>query len=230
MVDPNTTWADADLRDLIADYPLAWDVTRGAEPGASLLPLLLDLDPAGRPVSLTGHFPRSNPQPRQLQENPEALFLFLGPQGYLFAQGLKDKDWAPTWAFASVRIEATVTFDPALTDAAITRWWPTWSRAGRSPGPRPTWDRATSACVSRSWGSGRKSEPWRPGSSSARTNGRRCSGSWSRVLAGAACHGGCGGSGDGRVASGPGAWQRPAEKCRELRKAVYLFLASLRSR
>jgi len=121
MVDPNATWADADLRDLIADYPLAWIVTRGAEPGASLLPLLLDLDPAGRPVSLTGHFPRSNPQFRQLQENPEALFLFLGPQGYLSPQGLKDKDWAPTWAFASVRIEATVTFDPALTDAAITR-------------------------------------------------------------------------------------------------------------
>jgi predicted FMN-binding regulatory protein PaiB len=62
MVNPIATWTDADLQDLIAAYPLAWIVTRGAEPGASLLPLLLDLDPSGRPVSLTGHFPRSNPQ------------------------------------------------------------------------------------------------------------------------------------------------------------------------
>jgi transcriptional regulator len=100
---------------------MAWIVSGGVDFGATVMPMLLDLDGAGRPVSLTGHFPRSNPHFRQLRADPRALFLFQGPHAYLSPALVGRKTWAPTWNFAVVRIVAEVTFDDSITDEAIER-------------------------------------------------------------------------------------------------------------
>jgi transcriptional regulator len=118
---PSTIWSDADVSELIAANPLAWIVSGGGDFAATVMPMLLDLDGAGHPVSLTGHFPRSHPQFRQLRDDPRALFLFQGPHGYLSPGLVSRKTWAPTWNFAVVRIVAEVAFDDRLTDEALER-------------------------------------------------------------------------------------------------------------
>jgi transcriptional regulator len=118
MSAPFDRWTDLDIRDLVAAYPLAWIV---AGPVATPMPMLLDLDSAGRPVSLTGHLPRSGPLFQRLQADPRALFLFQGPQGYISPQWTGTRDWAPTWNFACARIEAEVAFDDGLTASALER-------------------------------------------------------------------------------------------------------------
>jgi transcriptional regulator len=121
---PNTdfeTWSDLDVAELIAAYPLAWIVSGGTDFAATVMPMLLDLDPAGRPVSLTGHFPKSNPHFQRLRDDPRALFLFQGPHGYLSPALVSARTWAPTWNFATVRITAEVAFDDTLTFDAIER-------------------------------------------------------------------------------------------------------------
>src|SRR3546814_3996903 len=67
-----------------------------------------------------------------LAADPRALFRFSGPHGYVSPESLTDRDWAPTWNFAVVRIEADVAFDDALTDRALRRLV-TKMEAGRRP-------------------------------------------------------------------------------------------------
>lgn len=111
---------DGDVAALIAEYPLAWVCTRGGRADeASLLPLIGDYDPAGRLVGLIGHLARSNPLFAALRNDPAALILFQGPQAYVSPEHVGVRDWAPTWNFAQLRIEAAVTFDEGATDAAL---------------------------------------------------------------------------------------------------------------
>ena len=72
-------------------------------------------------MSLTGHFPRFNPHFKQLQDRPRALFVFQGPHAYISPEYVSKKNWAPTWNFAIIRIEAEVIFDDSLTDEALQR-------------------------------------------------------------------------------------------------------------
>lgn len=121
MNGPFDNWTEDDVAALIRDNPLAWIVSATPRFAATPLPLLLERDAAGRPAALIGHFGRSNPQVAALEAAPRALVLFSGPQGYITPNWLQNRDWAPTWNYAVVRIEAEFAFDEALNDEALER-------------------------------------------------------------------------------------------------------------
>lgn len=101
-----------DVIDLIGEYPLAWVCARnGRAAEASLLPLLVETDALGRPVSLVGHMARRNPLVAALTADPHALILFTGPQAYVSPELVSEPRWAPTWNYAQLRIEAELRFD-----------------------------------------------------------------------------------------------------------------------
>ncbi len=103
---------DRDVVDLIAEYPLAWVCARrGRAAEASLLPLLVETDALGRPISLVGHMARRNPLVAALQADPHAMILFTGPQAYVSPELVSERRWAPTWNYAQLRIEAELRFD-----------------------------------------------------------------------------------------------------------------------
>ncbi|HET9160103.1 MAG TPA: FMN-binding negative transcriptional regulator [Caulobacteraceae bacterium] len=109
-----------DVADLIAEYPLAWVTAIGGKAEhAALLPLVARLDDAGEVVRLIGHMMRRNPLFPTLSEDPRALILFTGPQGYVSPSDAGDRRWIPTWNFAQVRMEADITFEPDNTDSAL---------------------------------------------------------------------------------------------------------------
>ncbi|MBY0511882.1 MAG: FMN-binding negative transcriptional regulator [Rhodospirillaceae bacterium] len=112
---------DAALAELIAQHPLAWIVAKSAPESAALMPMLLETDAAGRPVALLGHLPKAHPIVGALTQTPRALFLFLGPNAYISPEWLSNKDWGPTWNFATAQITADIAFDDALTDEALSK-------------------------------------------------------------------------------------------------------------
>lgn len=109
-----------DVRDLVREYPLAWVLARGPTPPC-LLPLLGEYDSEGRLVALVGHFARRNPLFSTLSHNSSALVLFQGPSGYISPDQAGRQDWAPTWNYAQLSIEATIEITPEETDAAVRR-------------------------------------------------------------------------------------------------------------
>lgn len=125
MADLFSKWTLADISDLIADYPMASIISAGATDSANIsvseMPILLDTDAEGQPVSLLGHFPLRNPHYAVLKEHARAVFSFRGPNDYVSPSDAGKSDWAPTWNFATVRIIADVQFDNALTDEALER-------------------------------------------------------------------------------------------------------------
>jgi transcriptional regulator len=108
---PFENFDDRDVRDLIAQYPLAWVVAVGAADG-SLLPLLGEYDAEGRLVALIGHLARRNPLHARLVAAPAATILFTGPQAYISPDHAERRDWGPTWNYAQLVVEAEVTFEP----------------------------------------------------------------------------------------------------------------------
>jgi len=131
------TWTNQDVSDLVAAYPLAMIISKGSDFATTLMPMLLDVDAQGSPVSLTGHFPRASAHFAQLSEQPHALFLFQGPHAYVSPTIIRKKSWAPTWNFAVVRIVANVQFDEGLTDEALDR-----VSAHMEAGEKNPWTRA----------------------------------------------------------------------------------------
>ncbi|CAN7343779.1 FMN-binding negative transcriptional regulator [Phenylobacterium sp. LjRoot225] len=115
---PFETYLPEDVAQLIAEFPLAWVCPRasGAEPPA-LLPLLADVDTAGQVTALVGHMSRRNPLMAALQASPEAVILFTGPQAYVSPARVSEANWAPTWNYAQVRIEARLRFEPEVSGA-----------------------------------------------------------------------------------------------------------------
>ena len=125
---------DADVLRLVDEYPLAWVIGVGS-PGASAtpLPLLPDLNDAGKLVSFTGHFSIHNPQVAELREKAEACVLFMGPQGYVSPSCTSQPQWAPTWNYAVARFEVTVEFRPEETRPALERLVARMERANPQP-------------------------------------------------------------------------------------------------
>lgn len=109
---------DADVRDLIAAYPLAWLVPRG-EPGGALLPLLGEYDEAGRLVALLGHMGRRNPLHTRLKADPAATIFVTGPQAYVSPDHAGRRDWGPTWNYAQLVIGTDVAFVPEESGPAL---------------------------------------------------------------------------------------------------------------
>ena len=113
---------DRDVVELIDRFPLAWLVTGDGEFSATPLPMLVETDQSGRPVTLLGHFGRGNAQVERIGASPRTLFLFSGPNGYISPEYVSTtRDWAPTWNYAVARIAADVRFDEELADEALQR-------------------------------------------------------------------------------------------------------------
>ena len=114
------SFTDADIRDLITAYPLAWvSAVGGSRTEASLLPLLPELDADGRLVSLLGHMARNNALVHAFNRDPRALILVTGPHGYMSPELVTDRGWAPTWNYAQLRIQAEIRFDDHGADSAL---------------------------------------------------------------------------------------------------------------
>jgi transcriptional regulator len=113
-------YRDEDIRDLISEFPLAWVCSRrGGAEFASLLPIIGEYDQAGRLTHLVGHLARANPLHDALRAEGRALFLFTGPQAYVSPGDVGQRNWAPTWIYASARVEAEVAFEPHCTEEAV---------------------------------------------------------------------------------------------------------------
>lgn len=120
MTDLFERFEDADVRDLIAEYPLAWLLgSDGVAAEAAQLPLLGEFGASGKLETLLGHIPRRHALVSALQAKPAALVLFQGPQAYISPDQAGIRNWAPTWNFAQLSIEVDVEFLPAETGAAL---------------------------------------------------------------------------------------------------------------
>ncbi|WP_051600993.1 FMN-binding negative transcriptional regulator [Hyphomonas beringensis] len=113
------TVPNSQIVDFAAVHPLAWIVPVGDPSAATLMPLLLETDAQGMPVSLLGHLPKSTLAASVLTEQPEIVCLFLGPNAYISPDWVSKPDWAPTWNFVSLKISGQLVLDEALTDEAI---------------------------------------------------------------------------------------------------------------
>ncbi len=101
---------DGDVTRLITQHPLAWIDSRDDPSSATPLPLRPERIENGRIASLTGHFARANPQVAQLQVEPRATLLFMGPNGYVSPSWLSDRTQAPTWNYAYANLDARIEF------------------------------------------------------------------------------------------------------------------------
>jgi transcriptional regulator len=119
MTGPCTPRDPADIAQLIADYPLAWLVSRAFH--ASPLPLIAECDDSGTVVALLGHCARRNPLVGDFRADPHGLVLFNGPSGYVPTSLLSKPDWAPTWNYAVLRFTVEVEFVEGETRDAIER-------------------------------------------------------------------------------------------------------------
>lgn len=109
----------AEIRRLIAEYPLAWLISRDFH--ASPLPLIAETDEDGAVVSLFGHCARRNPLVADFRADPRGLVLFTGPEAYVPTALLSKPDWAPTWNYAVLRFRVEIEFVEGETNDAIER-------------------------------------------------------------------------------------------------------------
>ncbi len=101
-----------DLVDLVAGHPLAWLCSASPSAGlqATPLPLLLKHNDQGQLTTIEGHFARANPQVDALRQNPQALVLWMGVQGYVSPSWMADRTQAPSWNYASAQCRVAVEF------------------------------------------------------------------------------------------------------------------------
>ena len=97
-----------DVARLIKEFPLAWVVSAAPEFVATPLPLRPRFDDEGRLLELHGHLSRGNPQLAAFRAQPQALVLFMGPQGYVSPSWMADRTQAPTWNYASAQFVVDV--------------------------------------------------------------------------------------------------------------------------
>lgn len=145
-------WSDGDVVDLVASFPLAWVVSSRPDFAATMLPILLEADDAGRPVSLLGHFAKRNPQVERIRADGRTLFLFTGPHGYISPELVTTtRNWGPTWNYAQARIVADVEFDEGLNDEALEKLVGKMEQGRRDPWTRaelgPRYDRMKRAII-----------------------------------------------------------------------------------
>ncbi|MHB8530564.1 MAG: FMN-binding negative transcriptional regulator [Caulobacteraceae bacterium] len=94
---------------LILENPLAWIVSgEAAGARATPLPLRPRIAADGRIDALVGHFARSNPQVADLEREPRATILFLGPHAYISPSWLADRTQAPTWNYAAAKFSVAL--------------------------------------------------------------------------------------------------------------------------
>lgn len=102
-----------DLIELVRRQPLAWVVSGSAASDnfrSTLLPVLVETHDDGGIARLVGHFARSNDQYKLLMQEPKAVILVLGTNGYISPSWMQDKTQAPTWNYASAQFFVDVEF------------------------------------------------------------------------------------------------------------------------
>jgi transcriptional regulator len=119
MPSPFEQWKNEDVVRLIREHPMAWVVPKNQDAFPVLLPMLVECGADGAPASLLGHVPKHNPLAGTLLKDGAARFLFLGPHAYISPESMSDKDWAPTWNYASAQLDCVVDLDDRLTEEAL---------------------------------------------------------------------------------------------------------------
>lgn len=119
MSGPFETAGPADVASLVEAMPLCWIVPIADPAACMLMPIVVERDGGGEPVSILGHLPRRAPTTATLNADGRALFLVLGPNRYISPEMAGRSDWAPTWNFASARISGHCQFDEELTRPAV---------------------------------------------------------------------------------------------------------------
>lgn len=113
-------FTDVDVQALITEYPLAWvSARRVSAELATLIPLVGEYDAYGSLTHVVGHFARYNPLCAVLLSDPQAVILFSGPQAYISPTHAGLRNWAPTWNYAQLRMEADIVLDPSMTEEAL---------------------------------------------------------------------------------------------------------------
>lgn len=126
------TYKNTDVRMLIEQYPLAW-VCAADECEASQLPLVGVFDSDDRLTELVGHFARKNPLGAVFSQNANARIFFNGPAAYISPALAGQRNWAPTWNYAHVRVQAEIRLDPEFTAEAVDILIAKMERAAQKP-------------------------------------------------------------------------------------------------
>lgn len=89
-------------------------------PFASHLPLKL-IEEGDTATVLLGHCARGNPHAKYLQQRPEALAMFMGPQAYMSPGVYPDLQRVPTWTYLAVhaRVRARLLDGEEAKDALL---------------------------------------------------------------------------------------------------------------
>lgn len=106
---------------LMRAYPFANLISTDDEgcPFVTHLPLHLTQQ-AGQHV-LLGHCAKPNPHGRYLQQRPQALVTFMGPQAYMSPQVYPNLTRVPTWSYLAVHahVQATLVEEPQAKDRLL---------------------------------------------------------------------------------------------------------------
>jgi transcriptional regulator len=106
---------------LMRAHPFATLISTDDEgfPFVTHLPLHLTQQ-AGQHV-LLGHCAKPNPHGRYLQQRPQALVTFMGPQAYMSPQVYPDLTRVPTWSYLAVHahVQATLVEEPQAKDRLL---------------------------------------------------------------------------------------------------------------
>lgn len=120
MIGPFDGFEAHDVRKLITDYPFAWMYLPHRGDALPIeLPMIGEYGDDGTLQAVIGHFGRRNPVHAVARASPHARFLFRGPDAYVSPQHAGTRDWAPTWNYAHLIVDAEVTVDEAMTDRAL---------------------------------------------------------------------------------------------------------------
>jgi transcriptional regulator len=112
---------EADALALMQAYPFASLVSTDDTgfPFVTHIPLVLTQSD-GQHV-LLGHCAKPNPHWRYLQQRPQALVTFMGPQAYMSPQVYPDLTRVPTWSYLAVhaKVLATLIDEPQAKDRLL---------------------------------------------------------------------------------------------------------------
>jgi len=107
---------------IMREHPFASLVTTDDSgfPFVTHLPLKL-VEEGGQPACILGHCARGNPLWGYLQQRPQALACFLGPQAYMSPKVYSDLQRVPTWCYLAVqaRVQARLLEGEEAKDALL---------------------------------------------------------------------------------------------------------------
>jgi transcriptional regulator len=103
---------------VLRENPLVWVIATGAQqppdakapPLGTMLPIVPVAGADGEVTALVGHFAKRNPQVARLRENPRALILAQGVNGYISPSWLRDRTRAPTWNYVGIQFIVDIEF------------------------------------------------------------------------------------------------------------------------